>query len=80
MYKKLPINITVEEVTQTLRELSHDIDYVPTDNEIACIISLFLFSIAIDFYICWICKYIWWFSIAGIFWFLYLDPGVDEDD
>jgi hypothetical protein len=76
-HKFLPIDISLEALINFLRTVSHDGNYVPTDNEIASIVSLLVFFNAFNFYFCWLCKYIYWFVCGGMIWLVYLDNGVD---
>ena len=79
MLNDLPLNISAKEVTEFIQDMSNDVNYIPTNNEIANIISLFLVIHVVNSLVCWFCKYLYWLTIAMLIWLVYLDNEVEHD-
>ncbi len=77
-YWLLGLNISPKEVSAFIKNVSHA-NYIPSQHEIENIISLFLFIKVLNWFVCWICKYCYWLTIAMLIWLVYLDNEVDHD-
>jgi hypothetical protein len=77
-YWLIGLNISPKEVSEFIQEVS-EANYIPTQHEIENIISLFLFMKVVNWFICWVCKYLYWLTIAMLIWLVYLDNEVNHD-
>jgi hypothetical protein len=77
-YCLIGLNISFKDVTAFTQNI-WDADYIPSHQEIENLISLFIFIKVLNWLTCWVCKYVYWLTIAMLIWLVYLDNEVDHD-